>query len=135
MFIQHPPEIPATILPLNGDWKAPQPDTEEFEQGITFPSEKAITPGTSIDIRITLRDQSIPLRGIVRWCSKHDTGYSIGVCFPLDSWFSARMIEQACWIDCYHRRRQQQMGCSIPREQAAQEWIQKHAASFPQLNG
>ena len=44
--------------------------------------------------------------------------------------FRARMVEQICHIERYHRQ-QQAEGREVSEEQAAIEWIDRYAATFP----
>jgi hypothetical protein len=68
----------------------------------------------------------------VTWCHRSNSHFAIGVEF-LDSAeaFRVRMIEQICHIESYQREVEQREGRQLTAEQAAAEWISRHASSFP----
>jgi hypothetical protein len=59
--------------------------------------------------------------------------FRTGVCFAdYSSAFMARLAEQMLEIIQYRKDLSRELGREISEEDAANEWIQKHAASFPQ---
>ena len=47
--------------------------------------------------------------------------------------FSARMVEQVCHIDDYRKSVRRLEGRELDAEEAAAEWISRHAAEFPEI--
>jgi hypothetical protein len=73
--------------------------------------------------------------GVVAWCRKLEEGYLIGIAFvDEDTLFRARMVEQVCQIEHYRHQREQELGCTLCAEVAAQEWIAEHAVEFSQAS-
>ena len=70
--------------------------------------------------------------GIVIWCHESEDGYRIGLRFNDDDVaFALRMIEQVCHIEHYRGEVLRNEGRRLSSEEAAAEWIEKFAASFP----
>ena len=64
--------------------------------------------------------------------SKESEGYEVGVMFMnSDSDFKVRMVEQVCHIEHYRKEVLETEGRMINGEEAALEWIKKHAKDFP----
>jgi hypothetical protein len=41
------------------------------------------------------------------------------------------MVEQVCHVESYRRAVEQREGRQLTAEEAAEEWISRHASSFP----
>lgn len=104
--------------------------------GLAFQSDREMTAGMIIDLRIPLVRPPFETRARVVWCESTDAGYELGVEFlhPDDA-FRARMVEQVCHIEDYRKGVALSEGRELTVEEAAMEWIGKHAADFPAANG
>lgn len=134
-FIRHPIEIPIEV--------SAQSEPEHSESlrnlsfgGLSFGADQPYEPGTLLGICIQAPEHPVQLAARVAWCH-HNPGtacnhrYEIGVAFEdsLDA-FRIRMVEQVCQIERY---RLAVLGCegrSLTTEEAAREWIERHAENF-----
>lgn len=100
--------------------------------GLAFNAKTALTPGTTIRIRIPLVQPVFQAVGKVTWCHPQDTDFEIGIQFLDESdTFRARMVEQICHIEQYKQEIFEKDGRRLTGEQAAIEWIEKYAQEFP----
>ncbi len=131
-FIRHPSDIP---IEYNlGDVVA---HTREYlkdisQGGLCFRSKLCIAPGTIIHIQIPIREPVFEADGIVVWCRKANGHYEVGISLrDAHTEFGVRMVEQVCHIEHYKKHVLEREGRTLSGEEAAVEWIKKHADSFP----
>lgn len=130
-YIRHPTEIPVEYHSLDGH----NGDIHEAKNiglgGMSFKSTKYEEKGSIIDLRIPSVHPNIHIKGKVVWCLEQRDGVEIGVKF-LDSSaaFSARIVEQICYIKHYQKKIWDIEGRKLTDEQAAREWIEKYASDF-----
>jgi len=134
-FIRHPSNIPIDFqleeLVINGDDYL----KNVSEGGLAFHSSVTLEPGTTIRIKIPLVSPVFQAVGKVTWCHPVEETFEIGIQFlDDDDSFRARMVEQICHIEQYKQTALDNEGRKLSGEQAAVEWIQKHAADFRKLN-
>jgi hypothetical protein len=100
--------------------------------GLAFESDDAFLPDAIVTIRIPTVRPAFETRARVVWCRVGAHGYELGVEFldPEDA-FRARMVEQVCHIEEYREEVRRAEGRRLTAEEAAIEWIGKHAAEFP----
>jgi hypothetical protein len=131
-YIRHP-----TDIPISYDLEKVVSDRKEYlrnisEGGLCFRSDISIEPGSVINIRIPLKDPAFAIEGIVVWCKKSNERHDVGVQFAdASTKFRARMIEQVCHIEHYKADVFEKEGRVLSGEEAAAEWIGKHAETFP----
>ena len=145
-YLYHPREIPIHIIPntLHSPHQTASKQSPELiselslcRGGLRCDSDVFVPPSTAVSLKVgieaSLDGHDITTTGWVLWCQRLENRYllSIGFTDP-QTIFKIRMIEQACEIECY-RRRQKRYGRFLSAEQAAKEWIENHAADFPQL--
>lgn len=131
-FIRHPSNIPI-------DFQLEELVTEGSdylknvsEGGLAFRSTVTLEPGTTIRIKIPLVSPVFQAIGKVTWCHPQGDIFEIGIQFlDEDDSYRARMIEQICHIEQYKQEALNKDGRKLSGEQAAVEWIQKYAKSFP----
>jgi hypothetical protein len=100
--------------------------------GLCFLSTVPLSKGASIHISIPIESPAFEAQGVVSWCRTANDCYEIGVKFDeSDDEYQLRMVEQVCHIEQYKRDALQREGRALTSEQAALEWIEKNAASFP----
>ncbi|MBV1789045.1 PilZ domain-containing protein [Marinobacterium sp. D7] len=131
-YIRHPMGIPIEL-----DY----PDFAEHETGTTQDVSASglcclthhyVEPGTHVDLSISVIDPTFQARGRVVWCRRKQGQFLIGISFnDADTAYSVRMVEQICHIEDYRRRVEHKQRRRLSTEQAAMEWITRHAASFP----
>jgi hypothetical protein len=136
-FIRHPIDVPVEI----GIGDAGPPSgyhTHDVSMGgLAVRAGCAVAPGRTVQVRIGCVQPPFEASARVAWCRPHPlSGYELGVTFlDAEDAFRARMVEQLCHIEDYRRSVQRTEGRELDVEQAAQEWIAKYAAQFPQIDG
>lgn len=133
-FIRHPTDIPIEVN--SGEPVAPKtPRARNVSAGgLAIRSSGRLEPGRIVGVRISLLRPAFETSARVVWCVRCDEGFELGVEFlTLEDAFRARMIEQVCHIQTYRRRVFETEGRDLTDEDAAREWIDKHAADFPEV--
>ncbi len=144
-FIRHPSEIPIeysiTQAPLcyNMDTVS-----NVSEGGLSFHSTTYIEPQQWLHLYIPIDENYFEADAQVKWCraqcsphkaqQQENTSYDVGVSFRnSEEAFSARMVEQVCYIEEYKKRVEEKEGRQLSSDQAAAEWIEKYADDFPSV--
>lgn len=132
-FIRHPIDVPIEIRTSS------RAGTVEFQTqdislgGLAVHSDVAVEPGELIEVCISYVEPAFEAQARVAWCHPREAGgHELGLSF-LDARdvYLARMVEQICYIEDYRRSVARQEGRDLSAEEAAQEWIDRHAARFP----
>ncbi|PTS83441.1 pilus assembly protein PilZ [Pseudomonas sp. HMWF032] len=130
-FLRHPSDMPVELVLRKQAFVPRQRLNNISLGGVACNSSRAFRRGTAVELRIPLFGEHARYPGLVAWCRKQEEGYLVGVAFvDEDTLFRARMVEQVCQIEHYRHQREQELGCSLPIETVAQEWISRHAAEF-----
>ncbi|MBP8203913.1 MAG: PilZ domain-containing protein [Pseudomonas sp.] len=130
-FLRHPSDMPVELVLRKQAFVPKQRLNNISLGGVACNSGRAFRRGTAIELRIPLFGEQARYPGLVAWCRKLEDGYLVGIAFiDEDTLFRARMVEQVCQIEHYRQQREQELGCSLPVEDMAQEWISQHAAAF-----
>lgn len=131
-FIRHPADIPIEVAVNDPSAAGICRATDLGQGGIAFRSERRLDPGAIVALRIALVRPPFSTTARVVWCRACESGYDLGVEFlDPDDAFRARMVEQVCHIEDYRRTVQRDEGRAMSAEEAAMEWIARHAAQFP----
>ena len=131
-FIRHPTDIPfeyslGEIAPIKKENLS-----NISHGGLSFQSKSCFDVGSSIFIRIPLRNPPFEAEGTIVWCKKNGVQYDIGVEFiDQHTEHAVRMVEQVAYIEHYKREVHDKEGRSLSGEEAAFEWINKYASNFP----
>ncbi len=141
-FIRHPSDMPINI----GLREAAKPDQAMTadsnsklhnlsQGGICCTVNYFIATGTKVFIKIPALDTDYEGHGVTAWCQPlQQHQFDIGITFTTDDdAFNYRMVEQLCLIEKYRQHAQEHEGRLLTTEQAAQEWISKYAAIFPDM--
>ncbi len=133
--IRHPSDIPIEVSvdqSFDGDNEALN---DISFGGLSFRSHLRIKAGARINIRISAVNPIFEAVALVRWCRKREGGYyDIGVAFcDSEDAFKTRMVEQVCHIEHYKREVLAKDGRQLSSEEAAREWIERYASTFPRL--
>ena len=133
-FIRHPTDI-AIEYRLGAARSREREHARNLSAGgLCFRAREALEPGCRIDITIRACDPPFRAAAQVVWCRGHAGTYHVGVRFlDDDKLYAARMVEQICHIEQYRIDALESEGRALTSEQAAAEWIAKHAAGFPRL--
>lgn len=134
-FIRHTVGVPIDVRAVSGSAATKQQTVNVSVAGLSFVSESALEPGSTIEISIPHVQPPFHALARVSWSAPEHGRYCIGAQF-LDAGdaFRARMVEQVCEIERY-REEVARSGRVIDAQQAAAEWIAKHAEQFPSPTG
>jgi Tfp pilus assembly protein PilZ len=129
-YIRHPVAIPIAVEPTYGNTDSSLVK-DISHGGLCFICEHHFSEGDKLHFTISICQPEFVAEGIVCWCQKINNDYLIGLAFSDEEvFFSVRMVEQICHIENY-RQQLEEAGEKITIEQAAKEWIEKYASSFP----
>ena len=129
-FIRHPADIPIEIESLPGESAMRVADVSYG--GLAFFAERPQPAGTLLHIRIAANETSLSAKVFVAWCRPEGTGYRIGVRFETaDDAYRSRLLEQVIAIERFRDELARAEGREVARDEAAREWIRRHANAFP----
>lgn len=132
-YIRHPFSIPIKYKMDNHGHLHEDDMRNISEGGLCFQAQSPLEKGTDIIINIAVKHPPFEAHGIVMWCKEEPTCYEIGVQFDTPTAeFAMRMVEQVCYIEQYRRDVIHYEGREISPEEAAREWIEKYATTFPE---
>lgn len=133
-YIRHPSSMPIDYRLSKGD-SGLQRLRNVSAGGICFSAERAMDLGAMVKIGIRIGDQDFDAEGEVMWCHGVNGHHEIGVRFQdAATVFTVRMVEQLCYIEQYRQQVLHAEGRSLSSEEAADEWVSRYAADFPQLD-
>ena len=133
-FIRHPVDVPVEIG-TNESGPLSSLHTHDISLGgVALLSNFAVPAGARVKIRIACVQPAFEAHARVAWCQPHEVGYELGVTFlDAEDAFLARMVEQICHIEDYRKSVRRLEARELSPEEAAHEWISKHAAQFPEI--
>ena len=133
-IIRHPVEIPLEVKAVvaAGD----QANRDQVVCGqLSFHFPMMIAVGVLLSICIPSINAQEKLHGQVTSISHSSHGFMIAISFLSEKEaFRMRMLEQICQIEGYRQRVLDDEGRQLNQEQAASEWIDHYAATFPALS-
>ncbi len=126
-YLQHPSNAAIEFLTQHSALK-----TQDYlPLGLICNQDEAYAMGTEICIKHPQLPDDLPIKGIVVWCRRQNSGYQVGLGFRTEEdLYRIRMFEQLCHIQLYQKE-MRSSGRKISTERAAQEWIEEYAAHFP----
>ncbi len=135
-FIEHPREVPATIVPVDpAEGSVPSSldlGGRQLQGGIVIHTEVELRPGQEVEVRTGLPNRPVRYRARVLWVVEQEAR-SVGLVFESEQQaFLARMTEQVCHIE-HFRLQQARLGRQLSEAEAAREWIEKHSQDFPRI--
>ena len=131
VFVRHPSEFPIELRASDDSEPIRERLRDLSAGGLCCRSSSPRAEGQRVHVRIAVGSPGFVTEGRVAWCRPYEDGYRIGIEFIGDfAAFRARMVEQVCHIERYHRRVLAE-GRELTEEQAAEEWIAQYAARFP----
>lgn len=100
--------------------------------GLQVKLPHAIDEGTLVEVRITTITPVFSAAARTVWCHQAEADFEVGLHFlePNDA-FKVRMVAQICHIEEYRKSILARKGRHLTVEQAASEWIEKYADTFP----
>ncbi|WP_374673191.1 PilZ domain-containing protein [Ideonella sp.] len=135
-FIRHAIDVPVRVGFTPGETPGAYHTHDIGEGGLAFRCSCAVPAGRDIDVCIDSVDPPFRAQAQVAWCRPHVvSGYELGVRFlDAEDAFRARMVAQVCAIEDYRRSVRRTEGRELGAEEAAAEWIERHAADFPPMH-
>jgi len=131
VYVRHPSEFPVELRQDGASGVMHERLRDLSTGGLCFKSSTQFAQGERVRIRIPVGNPGFEAEGRVAWCRPHDGSYRVGIEFVGESEaFRARLVEQVCHIERYHRQLLAE-GRKTTEEEAAVEWIAKFAARFP----
>lgn len=135
-FIRHPSSIPVQLTKQDGDVSLGTNTLSNVSYGgVSCHCAEFIEKGNSVKMTIKCIDPSFEIDGRAVWCKPSNGHYEVGVEFNVskDKMYLLRMVEQICHIEHYRNEVLQNEDREISSETAANEWIEKYAATFPNM--
>jgi hypothetical protein len=130
-YIKHPSNILITIVSANPEIEGERVLNNVSFAGLSCGRSVYVAPGTVIWLRIALVKPPFQAQGKVVWRHARPEGYDLGVEFmKANDAFSARMVEQICYLERYKHQAHVREGRVLSMEQAAREWISRFASEF-----
>jgi hypothetical protein len=131
-FIRHPTDIPIEVSADRQIDHATLHGRNLSLGGLAFQCDLELPLGTLVDVRIPFVQPTFETKARVAWCRAREAGFDLGVEFlDAEDAYRGRMVEQVCHIENYKQVVYQNEGRPLTVEEAAHEWISKHAAQFP----
>jgi hypothetical protein len=130
-YIRHPSDIPIAIREKQGE-ETPLYASNISYGGLALVSDTPYLRGKILTLEIELVEPAFITHTRVAWCQKDGRCYHIGVEFmSQEDVYAVRLVEQICHIEQYKKNVYRWTGKRISNNQAAKEWIGRHAADFP----
>lgn len=129
-FVAHPNDIPLHIEEVNHSYSQESLTVDGF-CGISYLCERSYQSGQSVQLKLTEIDPDFCVIGRIYQCVEEDNSFRIFIEFPKrEDCYCVRMIEQLSHIEHYRRQAKLQ-GRRLSFNEAATEWIQQFASTFP----
>ncbi len=130
VYVRHPSEFPIELR-REGESAARERLRDVSAGGLCCRSSHELAPGERVRIHIPVGHPGFDIEGRVAWCRAEEPGYRVGIEFTSEvEAFRARMVEQVCHIERYHRQLLAE-GRTATEEEAGAEWIARFAQRFP----
>jgi hypothetical protein len=130
-FIQHPKEIPVTLLSSTSAQAQPEDQEREGKTaGICFWTAEHPKVQDNVVLGIELENNRFIGKGRVVRVQAEQEGCWVCVKISREDEFAIRMAEQLCQIEHYRQDNKHYFDRNMTSDEAAQEWISKYAALF-----
>lgn len=131
-YIRHPSSFPVSIKLARDRHELVDQMCNVSVAGLQVKLPHAIDEGTLLDVRITTITPAFSAAARTVWCHQAEADFEVGLHFlePNDA-FKVRMVAQICHIEEYRKSTLAREGRHLTVEQAAREWIEKYADTFP----
>lgn len=121
-------DIPVKIIGSTGDTGGERQLHNVSYGGVACLSDIAFEIGEPVTVRIPNVNPPFEVTGLVAWCESCEKGYELGIQFHEGrEAFVARMVAQVCQIEQYKKDVLKNEGRELSGDEAAMEWIEKHA--------
>ncbi|MBI2571360.1 MAG: PilZ domain-containing protein [Candidatus Schekmanbacteria bacterium] len=131
-FIRHPSDVPIDVSAESETGTRRERLQNISLGGLCYMSANAVAPGTCVKVRFPIVSPRFQARGKIAWCREREGTCHIGVAFVEEQdLFRVRLLEQLCHIMHYKAEMSITEGRELSTEEAAREWIDRYASSFP----
>ena len=131
-FIRHPSDVLIEVSAAPGAPSMRRHSHDLSFGGLAFVSDVPLEASDAVAIRIPEVHPPFEAEARVVWCQQASDHYIIGVRFrEEEDAFRVRMVEQVCSIESYRNEVREREGRVLTSGEAAQEWIRRYAADFP----
>jgi len=137
-FERFPIRASIHILDTHRQCRAITYSNDLSEGGLAFYSMSHVVPGSNLEITIGVKDRLFKIEAQAVYCSNRPTKrfYRTGVEFKdSTSAFKAKLAEEVVLIKAYQKQLSAETHHRVSEEDAAVDWIEKHAAFFARSAG
>lgn len=135
-FYRHPIHCPIQVRESRENQVERLESVDISQGGLCFFCAHSLQPKTSIEVDIPIREKCFHIRARVVY-SREDVRTSLfktGVAFEdTDSLFNAKLAEEILAIEKFRGNLALLEGREVSEEEAARQWISKHAKKFGDL--
>jgi hypothetical protein len=130
-YVRHPSTIPIELSLERQRCGAPTQLHNVGAGGIACAVTEPLPVGSTVQLRVPLVWPEYKGCGVVVWCRRAPVGgFEVGIEFNAQEAFKSKMVEQLCQIEEYRQQISREQGRELDGEQAAREWISRHARDF-----
>jgi hypothetical protein len=131
-FVRHTIDVPLEVSTVDSTASSPKHSVNLSSGGLSFLVDECMTVGQVVHLRIPTVKPPFEADARVVWCRPEGEKFLAGVAFtdPTQA-FKVRMVEQVCAIEQYRKEVAENEGRTLTSQEAATEWIQKFAGTFP----
>lgn len=131
LFIRHPEQVAIEVQPATTDGATANRSSDGL--GLICSSTTAYAPGTPLSVNFPELPQPIDsVHGTVFNCFQTGEHFELAIQFRSpEHAMRLRMAEQQTYIELYRQHLLQDQGRTLSLDEAALEWIERYAASFP----
>ena len=136
-YIRHPSSIPVQLTKQNSEAEKLFSGVNTLNNvsfgGVSCLCSEPVEQGSMVKMTIECIDPSFEIEGKAAWVKPNGNMYEVGVEFiaSKEKLFLLRMVEQICHIEHYRNELLHNEGRELTSEEAATEWVEKHADQFP----
>ena len=134
-FIRHPATVPIQLEELNKEIVHGINTLNNVSfGGVSCLCPEPIEKGSTVKMKVNCVNPDFEITGKTVWCRAKNDLFEVGIEFIVskDKVFHLRMVEQICHIEHYRNEVLNKEGRELTSEEAATEWIEKFADSFPE---
>ncbi len=132
-FVRHPVCLPVVLAVNDAVCDGAAEAVDVGHGGICVRVGAELSPGTHVNLGFPVVGHDWEFEACVVWVAAVADGWEVGLCFHSGGDRTrARLVEQICQIEAY-RLDQEQTGRALSCEQAATEWGDLNAESFPEF--
>lgn len=131
-YVRHTIGVPLEVERLGESSRMTEAGVNVSHGGLAFLSSWCPHVGEVLQLRISTVEPAFEARARVSWCRSEAGRFLVGVQF-LDATdaFRSRMVQQVCAIERYRDEVRAREGRALTTQEAAAEWIARHAGRFP----